>query len=59
MSSIIAFIFFFVAFVYVEIYVAKEPVLPLELLKKRTALCVGIISGLVAVVNFTMVYLLP
>ncbi|WVW79815.1 hypothetical protein I302_101785 [Kwoniella bestiolae CBS 10118] len=50
---------FFVAFVYVELKVAKRPVLPLSLLKRRTPLCVGIIAGVIAVVNFNMTYHLP
>ncbi|WVQ62897.1 uncharacterized protein L199_001046 [Kwoniella botswanensis] len=50
---------FFALFVYVELRVAERPVLPLSLLKRRTPLCVGIIAGVIAVVNFNMTYHLP
>ncbi|RSH92085.1 hypothetical protein EHS25_008497 [Saitozyma podzolica] len=54
-----AFVIFFVAFVYVELRVAAKPVLPLSLLSRRTPLCVGIIAGAIAIVNFNMIYHLP
>jgi hypothetical protein len=54
-----AFVVFFVAFVYVELRVAVKPVLPLSLLSRRTPLCVGIIAGAIAIVNFNMIYHLP
>jgi hypothetical protein len=54
-----AFVIFFVAFVYVELRVAAKPVLPLSLLSRRTPLCVGIIAGAIALVNFNMIYHLP
>ncbi|WRT65299.1 uncharacterized protein IL334_002242 [Kwoniella shivajii] len=50
---------FFGAFIYVELKIAKRPVLPLSLLKRRTPLCVGIIAGVIAIVNFNMTYHLP
>lgn len=49
----------FVAFVAVELFVASEPVLPLTLLARRTPFCVGLISGVIAIVNFSMIYFLP
>lgn len=51
--------FFFAVFVYVELRVARYPVLPLTLLKRRVPLCIGIISGVIAIVNFNMMYHLP
>lgn len=50
---------FFVIFVFVELKVASKPVLPLTLLTRRTPLCVGIIAGVIAIVNFNMIYHLP
>ncbi|WWC85698.1 uncharacterized protein L201_000564 [Kwoniella dendrophila CBS 6074] len=50
---------FFLLFIYVELKIAERPVLPLSLLKQRTPLCVGIIAGVIAVVNFNMTYHLP
>jgi hypothetical protein len=55
----IAFIVFFLAFIYVELKVAIRPVLPLSLLSRRTPLCVGIIAAGIAIVNFNMIYHLP
>jgi hypothetical protein len=49
----------FLLFIFVELRVAARPVLPLSLLSKRTPLCVGIITGVIAIVNFNMVYHLP
>ena len=49
----------FVLFVYVELRLAFKPVLPLSLLSSRTPLCVGIIAGVIAIVNFNMLYHLP
>ncbi|WVF66941.1 hypothetical protein IAT40_001684 [Kwoniella sp. CBS 6097] len=60
-SLIMAIIFplFLIAFIYVELRVAPKPVLPLNLLERRTPLCVGIIAGVIAIVNFNMMYHLP
>ncbi|RSH89723.1 hypothetical protein EHS25_001708 [Saitozyma podzolica] len=55
----VAFPVFFHAFVYVELRVAAKPVLPLSLLSRRTPLCVCIIAGVIAIVNFNMIYHLP
>jgi hypothetical protein len=55
----VTFPLFFIAFVYVELRVALMPVLPLSLLTRRTPLCVGIIAGVIAIVNFNMIYHLP
>jgi cell division protein FtsW (lipid II flippase) len=49
----------FLLFIYVELCVAVKPVLPLSLLRSRTPLCVGIIAGVIAIVNFNMLYHLP
>ncbi|KLT43769.1 MFS general substrate transporter [Cutaneotrichosporon oleaginosum] len=59
LAALVASIGFFVAFIVVETRIAKRPVLPLSLLKQRTALCVGIIAGVIAIVNFNMLYHLP
>lgn len=58
-ASFVVFVVFALVFVYVEIWFAAEPVLPLVLLKKRVPFCVGLISGVIAIVNFSMVYTLP
>ncbi|KAJ9104745.1 hypothetical protein QFC19_003886 [Naganishia cerealis] len=47
---------FFLVFIYVELRVAYKPIMPLALLRRRSSLCIGLIAGLVAVVNFNMVY---
>lgn len=57
-ASVLTLIFF-LAFIYVELCVARKPVLPLSLLRRRVPLCVGIISGVIAIVNFNMLYHLP
>lgn len=49
----------FCSFIYVELYLAAKPVLPLSLLRSRTPLCVGVIAGVIAIVNFNMLYHLP
>ena len=49
----------FLLFVYIELRIARHPILPLYLLKQRNSLCIGLIAGLVAIVNFNMVYHLP
>lgn len=46
----------FILFIYVELRLAAKPVLPLKLLSSRTPLCVGIIAGVIAIVNFNMLY---
>ena len=50
---------FFCLFIYVELKLATKPILPLSLLSRRTPLCVGIIAGVIAAVNFNMLYHLP
>lgn len=35
---------------------SQNPIMPLSLLTKRTSLYIGLIAGLVAMVNFNMVY---
>lgn len=50
---------FFAVFIAVELKYARFPVLPLALLRRRVPLCVGIISGVIAIVNFNMLYHLP
>jgi hypothetical protein len=47
---------FFLLFIYVELRIARRPIMPLSLLQKRNSLCIGLIASLVAVVNFNMVY---
>lgn len=46
----------FLLFAYIELRIARHPILPLYLLKQRNSLCIGLIAGLVAIVNFNMVY---
>ncbi|GHJ89949.1 hypothetical protein NliqN6_6351 [Naganishia liquefaciens] len=48
--------FSFLVFIYVELRIAHRPILPLYLLKQRNSLCIGLIAGMVAIVNFNMVY---
>lgn len=55
----IASVAFFAVFIVVELRYARFPVLPLTLLRRRVPLCVGIISGVIAIVNFNMLYHLP
>lgn len=59
LAALASSIILFGAFLYVELWVARRPVLPLALLRQRTALCVGIIAGVIAIVNFNMLYHLP
>ena len=47
------------AFVYVELYVAPEPVLAPFLLKQKIPVLVGISNFLVATCNFTVMYNFP
>ncbi|WOO83392.1 Efflux pump dotC [Vanrija pseudolonga] len=49
----------FVAFIIIELKFARKPILPLSFLRRRVQLCVGIIAGTIAVVNFNMMYHLP
>ncbi|KAM0756120.1 MFS general substrate transporter [Meredithblackwellia eburnea MCA 4105] len=58
-STVAASFLFFLSFIFIELKIAAEPVLPIELLKNRTACLVGIIAGFVAIVNFSMTYLVP
>ena len=55
----VVFVIFFLLFIFVELKVAVRPVLPLSMLSRKTPMCVGIISGVVAIVNFNMLYHLP
>ena len=50
---------FFILFVYVELYVAPEPVLAPFLLKEKIPVLVGISNFLVATCNFTVMYNFP
>lgn len=50
---------FFIAFVYVEIYVAPEPVLPPFMLRKKIPVLVGISNFFVATCNFAVQYNFP
>lgn len=47
------------AFVYIELYVAPEPVLAPFLLKQKIPVLVGISNFLVATCNFTVMYNFP
>ncbi|KAK4688412.1 hypothetical protein P7C73_g1708, partial [Tremellales sp. Uapishka_1] len=58
-AMVVIFVAAFIAFLYIEIAVAVKPVLPLSMLRRRTPLCVGIISSMIAIVNFNMLYHLP
>jgi hypothetical protein len=55
----VVFVIFFLLFILVELKMAVRPVLPLSMLSRRTPLCVGIIAGGIAIVNFNMLYHLP
>ncbi|KAE9408977.1 MFS general substrate transporter [Gymnopus androsaceus JB14] len=52
-------IVFFLSFVFVEIYVAPEPVLAPFLLKQRIPVLVGVSNFLVASCNFSITYFFP
>ncbi|KAJ9125074.1 hypothetical protein QFC22_000027 [Naganishia vaughanmartiniae] len=54
--TLISAIIFFLLFIYIELRIAHKPIMPLALLQRRTTLCIGLIAGLVAIVNFNMVY---
>ncbi|BEJ10681.1 hypothetical protein CspHIS471_0101030 [Cutaneotrichosporon sp. HIS471] len=57
--ALVASVTFFAAFMVIELRLTRRPVLPLTLLRQRTALSVGIIAGVIAIVNFNMLYHLP
>ncbi|KAF8312574.1 MFS general substrate transporter [Cantharellus anzutake] len=59
LTSLSVAIAFSVLFVVVELCVAKEPILPLWLLRQRIPLLVGISNVLVAQCNFTIIYFFP
>ena len=50
---------FAMVFVYVELYIAPEPVLAPFLLKQKIPVLVGISNFLVATCNFTVMYNFP
>jgi hypothetical protein len=56
LATLAAAILFFLLFIYIELRIAHKPIMPLALLQRRTTLCIGLIAGLVAIVNFNMVY---
>ncbi|KAJ9127742.1 hypothetical protein QFC24_000025 [Naganishia onofrii] len=56
LATLAAAILFFLLFIYIELRIAYKPIMPLALLQRRTTLCIGLIAGLVAIVNFNMVY---
>ena len=58
-GSLTSSILLFVLFVYVELYVAPEPVLAPFLLKEKIPVLVGISNFLVATCNFTVMYNFP
>ena len=50
---------FFILFILVELYVAKEPVLAPFLLKKKVPVLTGVSNFLVANCNFSIMYFFP
>ncbi|KIO33965.1 hypothetical protein M407DRAFT_17228 [Tulasnella calospora MUT 4182] len=50
---------FSTGFVYVEGWVAKEPIMPLRLLKQRTAFAVAVTNLLISIIAFSMLYNVP
>lgn len=56
---LIVFVVFAVGFVLVEAFVAREPVMPLRLLKERNAICVSINSFCLSFVAFSVLYFYP
>ena len=50
---------FFVLFVWIELKIAPEPVLPPFLLKQKIPVLVGISNFLVATCNFSVMYNFP
>ncbi|KAG8979131.1 hypothetical protein FRC05_009341 [Tulasnella sp. 425] len=50
---------FLPGFVYVEGWVAKEPIMPLRLLKQRTPFAVAVTNFLISIIAFSMLYNVP
>ncbi|KAK7205584.1 MFS multidrug transporter [Myxozyma melibiosi] len=58
------FTFFFgtvclAAFIYIELYVAREPVIPLELLKDRSVFGASFTNWLIMMVNYAQLFYVP
>lgn len=49
----------FVIFIYVELKVAREPILPIELLRQRTPIAVAINNFVISVLSFGVMYSVP
>ncbi|KAF8636888.1 hypothetical protein AX16_010944 [Volvariella volvacea WC 439] len=58
-TSLVLATFFALLFLYVELKLAREPVLAPSLLKQRIPVLVGISNFLVAMCNFSVIYFLP
>jgi len=57
--SFASFIVFALLFVFVEVYIAVEPVLPPYLLTQKVPVLVGLSNALVAVCNLSVTYYFP
>jgi len=57
--SIFLAIVFFAAFIYVELYIAAEPVLSPGLLRQKVPVLVGLSNLVVATCNFSVQYHFP
>ncbi|KAK9377118.1 major facilitator superfamily domain-containing protein [Lipomyces chichibuensis] len=50
---------FLAAFIYVELYIAMEPVIPITLLKDRTIFGASFTNWLIMMINYTQLFFLP
>ncbi|KAK9495228.1 major facilitator superfamily domain-containing protein [Lipomyces doorenjongii] len=50
---------FLAAFIYVELYIAKEPVIPITLLKDRTIFGASFTNWLIMMINYTQLFYVP
>jgi len=58
-GPMITFVVFTVVFVLVEIFVAKEPVLPMQLMTQRNSIFVAISNFTLSFVSFSVLYFYP
>ncbi|KAK9333422.1 major facilitator superfamily domain-containing protein [Lipomyces starkeyi] len=50
---------FLAAFIYVELYIAREPVIPITLLKDRTIFGASFTNWLIMMINYTQLFYVP
>ncbi|KAK9318566.1 major facilitator superfamily domain-containing protein [Lipomyces starkeyi] len=50
---------FLAAFIYVELYIAREPVIPIMLLKDRTIFGASFTNWLIMMINYTQLFYVP